>query len=199
MADRYAYVPLLGIFVACVWLVADLKNRFKVPMSAVALVIFLLLGLLAADTRHQLAYWRDSVSLFSRALEVGGSSYTVESNFASALDEAGRPSEAASHFRAALALAPYDANAHYNFGVFLDRRGNQREAVVEYARAEQLAPDSAVRTRALINLALTAESLGDFSRAATAYQQLLRIAPHSAAARAGIDRALIKLHSQKSR
>src|SRR5204862_4782096 len=87
MADRYAYVPLLGIFVACVWLVADLKNRFKVPMSAVALVIFLLLGVLAADARHQLAYWRDSVSLFSRALEVGGSSYTVESNFASALDE----------------------------------------------------------------------------------------------------------------
>ena len=135
MADRYAYIPLLGIFLAVIWLLGDwagkvqLRQRLLIILFLVACIPYVYL------TRKQIGYWKDSYTLFRHTLEVTANNGIAENNFGSALMERGEPAQAEAHFEAATRLIPGLASAHYNLGVILQTGGRADEAAREYRLA----------------------------------------------------------------
>ncbi len=149
MADRYAYVPAVGIFIMLVWGVSDLTARWRhrtVPLIAsVALVLSVLMGV----TLEQVNIWKNSITLFSHALDVTTANHTAHNNLGLALMDAGRIDEAVSHFEAVLRLKPRYKKAVNNIGVALAKQKKWAEAIPYYEEALKIDPDYA---HALFNL-----------------------------------------------
>jgi tetratricopeptide (TPR) repeat protein len=156
MADRYTYVPLIGIFVAAAWGIpdalaallaaagkgrdqaADPGHAARWALPAAAGAVLLALALL---TRAQAATWKSSVALFGHALAVTEGNYLAHLDLGTALSREGRRDEALAHYEAAARLRPDDAQIQYNLGVALAARGRAREAQERYERALALQPD----------------------------------------------------------
>src|SRR5262249_10113436 len=135
MADRYAYISFLGLFVAVVWFAADWLEKAKVPQFVPAgISAIFLLGYLGV-THRQISYWKNSYTLFAHTLEVTKNNGIAEQNFGEALMEMGRPEEALPHFEAAVRLLPQLAAAHYNLGTALHLQNRLSEAAHEYGLA----------------------------------------------------------------
>jgi Flp pilus assembly protein TadD len=136
MADRYTYLPLIGIFIAIVWLAVDLVPDH----GSLAVVAAVVIGACAALTYRQVGYWRDSIALFTHAIDVAprgrvphvnlGAAYLTKLDYASA----------ASQFREAVALNDGDDGAHVGLGVALAGLGDHAAGRREYAKAMELNP-----------------------------------------------------------
>ena len=172
MADRYAYVPLIGLFVMIVWGIADsagtAKRNQKLAIAVAAVGIVALIGQCA----RQIGYWQNSITLFSHAIAVTHDNFHAEVNLGGALEEIGRPDEAMGHFYAAVADNPKFGLAHYDIGIHLQRDGKLEAAAREYslAIANERDPETQARGEndlgyCLIGLNRGAEAEGHFSRA----------------------------------
>jgi len=173
-ADRYTYVPLIGIFLAAAWGSAELLSRH--PWRRVALGAAggaAVLGL-AAASYHQAGYWRDSVTLFSRAIAVTEKNWMAWTNLGVALEETGRSEDAVARYREALRIDPEFAQAWYDLGVSTARLGRDREAIGYYREALRRAPDLA---EAWYNLGVLTEKLGQPREAMDSYREALRSDP----------------------
>jgi len=143
-ADRYAYVPLIGIFIVVAWGAVRLTTevpapwRHAVPAAAVAWIVGLSLA-----TRAQLPYWHDSVSLFQRAIDVVPDNALAQNNLGMALVEQGRIGDAFGHFEKAVAIDPADTDARSNLGNALRALGRSADAADAYALALRQAPSDA--------------------------------------------------------
>jgi tetratricopeptide (TPR) repeat protein len=150
MADRYTYVPLIGLFLVAVWGCADLvgerhvssDSRRLVPRMALA-ASGLLLAALAARAWDQARHWRSSLALFSHAVEVAPTSAVMHTSLGVVLDRQGETDEAVQHYRRALVLDPQFPAAHTNLGIVLYKHGKVDEALRYYREALRLEPDSA--------------------------------------------------------
>jgi tetratricopeptide (TPR) repeat protein len=131
-ADRYTYLPLIGVFIMLAWGAADFHPRSRAWRLGLTLGAALLLGACLAATRFQLKHWQDSVTLFSRALEVTTGNWLAHNNLGTALAEQGKVDEGAEHFRAALQIKPAYDDALSNLGRFLAERGKRDEAKVQF-------------------------------------------------------------------
>ena len=138
MADRYTYLPLMGIELAVVWSVPDLGSR--VGRAAVMSVAIVVLVACAARTWSQEGYWRSSVSLFEHAVRVSDSNDVAEGFLASAFVEGGRFDEAALHAGRAHALNPRNEQALVVLAGESERHGNADEAIAYYRSALDLKP-----------------------------------------------------------
>ncbi len=136
MADRYTYLPLIGIFVAVTWLAAE-AVRNRLVLGTVGAVAIVLLGTIAYQ---QAEYWQDSITLFRHALAVIPDNPSAEGNLGEALLTNLDYQGAIPHFRAALAAFPADAHLHNELGAALGREGKDLEAREEYQKSLQLAP-----------------------------------------------------------
>ncbi|HTC91905.1 MAG TPA: tetratricopeptide repeat protein [Terriglobales bacterium] len=137
MADRYAYTPLIGVFLMLVWEVASWLEQNRARRLVAAALSALLFGALIADTRHQLGYWHDSISLFSHAVSVTQNNSIAEANLGEALYTAGKVDEAALHFFNAVR---YDSKApgnHYNYGHSLLVAKKPQEAIAQFNQVLQ--------------------------------------------------------------
>jgi hypothetical protein len=90
MADRYAYIPLLGIFVIVCWGGADLLRTLRVPLKVSGLVAAVVLLALGFALHRQVSFWSDNLTLWTHTLEITGANYTAEDNLATALIASGR-------------------------------------------------------------------------------------------------------------
>lgn len=135
MADRYTYIPLIGVFVMVVWCVPDSRG-----WRVVGILIVVVLMLLAYV---QVGYWRDSVSLFRRSLTVSGSVPIINYNLGVALAMQGRNNEAIVEYREALRLFPGYVEAHNNLGDALYAIGDSAGAIQQYREAIDLNPELA--------------------------------------------------------
>lgn len=185
MADRFTYVPLIGIFVAAVWGVHGLAAGPSVrgrwlPMLALAIVVAS-----AIVARHQLQYWRNNRTLFTRAtmVSLGVDPYQAHLSLARSLIEAGRAGEAADHLADALALQPDSAEAHTHLGLLLVRQGAYERALPHFAEAARLQPGVA---GAHANLGATLIKLGRFREASAALTEALRLDPSNEPVRRGL-------------
>lgn len=135
MADRYMYVPALGLFIMVVWGFSDLMRGrpykeliLGVPSVAVSIVLI-------GSTRNQLHYWKNSEALFRRAINVTRKNYIAYDGLGTVLDAAGRPKEALEALRMAVQLNPQYPEAQYDLGTVLMRHGDLDEAITHFEAA----------------------------------------------------------------
>ena len=182
MADHYAYLPYIGLFVMIVWGAADLLSWLRVPKSAVAsaaAVVVLAAGVL---TDRQAATWHDSITLWSHALAVTQKNFVAHDQLAAELLARRRPDEAEAHLRSALALFPDDPMATLNLGVVYLGRRDWNRAGFQFEKVLDLSPDPDMRASAAMDLGEVFRAIGEYRRAYDSYQAVLRLQPGNATA-----------------
>ncbi len=143
MADRYTYLPLVGIFLAAAWSAAQVARRGRAAARATAAAAGVLILVLAGLARIQAAYWRDTGTLFAHALEATGDNWLAHLKLGNIAMEKGDDRAAAVHFTAALVSRPDLPDAHYNLGVALARQGRLAEGEGHLRRAVAILPGDA--------------------------------------------------------
>ena len=139
-ADRYTYLPSIGLSVVLVGALAEAARRLHVPRAPRVVAVAAALLALAVATRVQLAHWRDSVALASRALAVTEGNYVMHFNLAVAADEQGDLDTAVRSYEEAVRLRPDLARFRVNLAAALVRAGRVDEGVAQYRSAMQLDP-----------------------------------------------------------
>jgi tetratricopeptide (TPR) repeat protein len=142
-ADRYTYLPTIGIAIAIAWSAAELwrsRPKWRQPLVAGFVGTAVVLCVL---TVYQGRFWSSSERLFKRSLAVAGESELIHNSYGALLQRENRRAEAAQHFRAALAINPNFASARRNLGNVLIDLNQPAEAILELQRAVQQAPESA--------------------------------------------------------
>ena len=157
MADRYFYIPSIGLFIAIVFGLADIAERRRVAPWLTAAIANVVVLVLATLTNAQIHRWNDSVTLLEHTLAVTPPKAAIENHLGLALYRSGQLDEAAAHFEKALQLAPDDHISLYYMGVCRFYQGRVPEAI-EYARAAiRLQPDAA-KAHDLLGMALAMQN-----------------------------------------
>jgi tetratricopeptide (TPR) repeat protein len=144
MADRYTYLPLIGLFIMLVWFLSDVTSRWRPgrfilpPVTAA-----ILLGCLVS-THLQLQHWRNSEELSRHALRVTRGNYVAHNNLGNVLQAAGKSEQALVHYSAALEIKTNFAAAHSNLGLLLLAEGQTNEAAAHFLAAIRSEPRSAM-------------------------------------------------------
>ena len=194
MADRYAYIPLIGLFVMIVWEASEAAQRWRVPVAVQAGVASLVAGAFALVTVINIGYWHDSVTLCTHAREVIPFANTrIETNLGAALLDSGRADEGIEHFKIAESLAPNMFIPHFDIGYALAQTGDNSHALPELQEALRTASSTEEKVRALNSIAVAYLDLGANERAAQAFSQLLELQPSSLAGRAGRGQAFFNM------
>jgi len=177
MADRYAYIPSIGILIMTVWgAVALVRARpWLAHAAAAAFCVTLLLCL--PLTRRQISYWQNSEALFRHAIEVIPNNHIAHNNLGISLLDRGQTNDAISQFQIAIALMPNYPDAHYNLGNALIKKSQPDEAIAEYQTALRLNPNNA---NAHVNLGVALDNQGRTDEAVVQYQATLRLQPDDA-------------------
>lgn len=177
-ADRYAYLPLWGLFVIAVWLASEAATRISLSRTAqVAIASAALLGY-AVAAHIQIGYWRESYTLFAHALQVTGANPIAEGNLGSALLEMQRPDLAAPHLNRAIQLMPTLGTAHYNLGTLLHRQNEMDRALQEYQLALKYASDEREAAQTHNNLGVLLNQLGRRDDALAEFNQAIALNPY---------------------
>ncbi len=187
MADRFTYLPSIGLLIMLCWSVpsrAMERWNLKVITGVAAVAV---LAVSAALSRVQIKYWRDSQTLFRRALDVTRDNWLVHDNLGVILTQAGKMQEAMQHLEQAVRIKPDFAEAHYNLGTALSQVGRIDEAIAHYEQALRINPDFA---EAHYNLGNALTRLGRIPEAIAHYEQALRINPDYAKAHGKLGIAL---------
>jgi Flp pilus assembly protein TadD len=177
MADRYAYIPLIGIFVMIAFGLADWAEYKKLgwwPAIPAAIVIVAL----ALTAHRQIGYWRSSYDLWSHALAVTENNFIAEDNLGGALILEGKEEEAHLHFEAAAHINPRDPMSRSNLGTYFQTHKQMSEAVAEYQAAIELTSDPGLLAQTYGNLGASQRALGEDDAARRSFEQSLRLNPN---------------------
>lgn len=189
-ADRYTYVPLIGIFVAIAWEAhawGSARPRLNLwTRLTLALAVFACCML----THRQLQHWRSAEALFRHALTVTKDNYVAHNNLANALVTAGRTDEARFHFESALTILPSYEAAHLNLGNLLLDQGQADQAARHFLLAVKFKPDSA---EGYYNLATALTRLEQHESAVDEFEKALFLQPNHTNAHYNLGIALTKL------
>ena len=186
-ADRYTYVPLVGLFILAAWAIPDLVGPSRARQLALrfAALVVILSSVMVA--RGQVATWSSSRALWTHALEVTTENWPVHRSLAAVLADDGRLDEAIVHFNESLRLRPDFAESHMGLGAALADQGKIEEAVPHYREALRLKRSL---KEAHNNLANALWSQGKLEEAISHYSEALRLDPAYAEAHNGLGAAL---------
>jgi Flp pilus assembly protein TadD len=176
-ADRYTYLPHVGLFLAMVWGVADLARRWALSPRIVTAATAVIIVALAAATRTQASTWQNGIALWEHAVAVGPPNGRAHTNLGAGYASAGRHRDAITEYRAALALEPALPQAHYNLGLALAAQGETEEAVRHFREALRLLPEHVSARGSLANSLM---DLQQFDEAIVEYTEALRRRPDDA-------------------
>ena len=181
-ADRYTYIPMIGVTIMLAWGAADLLDHVPRTRFAGIALAAIICAVCAAFTWVQTEYWRDSRTLFQHAVDATDGNYLAEHNLGVALaEEPADLDQAIAHFQAALRIRPDDVRAHTDLGSALARLpGRLPEAMAEFQAAIAISPDLAIPHNNFGNALAQADR---WSQAIAEYQEALRIDPEYADAR----------------
>lgn len=186
-ADRYTYLPEIGLALAGTWAAAEWsagwKNRRAIRGGLMAAVLgaLLVLGYL------QTSYWKDSQTLWTHALACNSGNFLARDNLGVALAESGHIEEAIAQYRKALEIKPDFASARSDLGVALARKGETEEAMTQFRQLLKMTPDFA---QAHYNLGLALAHKGEMEEAILQFRQLLALVPDSGQAHYNLGLAL---------
>jgi len=175
MADRYAYIPLMGVFVMVTFGFADLGDTLKLNFTAGAIAVAWVFLALSIVTERQLAYWSSSYDLWSHTLSVTGANFIAQDNLGGALLLLGRADEAYPHFQAAAEINPQDPMSHSNLGAYFLEHGRLSEAAKQDEIAISLTSDRGLLASTYANLGSAYRGLGEYGKARQSYDQALRL------------------------
>jgi tetratricopeptide (TPR) repeat protein len=176
MADRYTYLPLIGIFIAVTWTAGELVQRLKWPRTVLASVAALILVACSSLTWKQIGYWRNSETLFLHTIETTGRNSLAHYNLASFYYVANRLPEAIEHYRKAVEIRPTYDDALNNMGAALASDGRLDEGIVAIRQAIRLRPEKADAHYNLGNVLAMERRLDE---AVEAYEEALKLTPDS--------------------
>ena len=140
-ADRYTYLPQIGLYLLLAWGIADLCARLRYRTALLTGVASIILISLTYLARAQTAYWHDSESVWSHALACTTDNVVAEQNLGEAYHVAGKTREAIEHFERALRIEPRDAAVHSSMGVFYLEMGDVKESLRYLQKALELEPN----------------------------------------------------------
>ncbi len=186
MADRYAYLSFIGLFIMICWTVAEWAVQRHVSLAWLAGVSLGVLFALACVTHIQMGYWEDNVTLWSRTLRVTTGNWLAEDNLGGALMGDGKLEAAIAHFRAAAAINPEDPVSHLDIGFYEQQHKNLPQAIEQYQEVLNVTPSPKLRSEAYNNWALIDRDLGDDAAARDHFQQAVNNSPRYASAWIGL-------------
>lgn len=177
IADRYAYLPFIGLFIMICWGVADFVSRRNPGRSPAWLTAFSLavLLVLAAVTHRQITYWSDNVTLWSHALQVTRANWLAENNLGKVLMREGKEEAGVEHFFRAVAIYPNDPASNLNIALYEQKHGNLSDAIPHFKVAIAMSQDNQLKIAALTNLGRTYSELGDPARASECFAAAARL------------------------
>ncbi len=174
MADRYTYVPLIGLFILFAWGADAALKRWRVPRVTAGVAGVLIVAACATRTTGQLRYWRNSETLFRHTIAVTGNNPLALGNLGLYLYDHGRWQEAIEDYHQALRLNPSDYAAYDNLGFCYYNQGRLEEAMTNYYQALRINPNDA---NTLNNLGSALARQKNFARAVECYEAALQSRP----------------------
>lgn len=187
MADRFTYLPIIGMFMLVVWGSSDLMARARRAQTGQLWMAIAVLAVCLVRTRSQLVLWRDDVVLFEHALAVTSENPIIEGALAKQLVDRDRIPEAIAHFREALRVRPHDSRIHNNFAIALSRTGQLAPAVAQFEEALRLDPQFAEPHN---NLGLALARQDRLADATEHFREAVRLKPDYADAHVNLGYAL---------
>ena len=172
MADRYAYLSFVGLFIMICWGLADFAASKHVPNVLLPCVAVAALGALTLVTHHQIGYWADDISLWSHSAQVTTNNWKAEQLWGSALDAAGRHDEAVQHYLVASKIERHDPFIESAIATYAHTHGNFPMALEYYNRAVADAWNSDQRTLFLQNMAAVYRLTGESAKAEECLAQI---------------------------
>jgi Flp pilus assembly protein TadD len=187
MADRYTYVPLIGLFIVIAWGGHELARRWQLRFGVLAALAILLVLACIPVTRAQLAYWKDSVTLLEHALRWTADNYVAENNLALALLNDGQLEAARKHLSKAVRIRPGYADALNNLGLIAGMQGDADQEMALYRAAVQKQPND---PKFHHNLACALVRKSQWDQAIQEFETALRLNHDASQSRADLARAL---------
>lgn len=141
MADRYTYVPFIGLFVVVAWGVSDIAAKWRRRRTILAVSAGIVIPALMVCSWAQVGHWKNSITLFSHAIAATSNNLKAHNNLGTAQLGLGKLKDAAIHFSAAVRINPDSAVTRYNLGLAFLRQGRVKDAAVQYSEALRIKPD----------------------------------------------------------
>jgi tetratricopeptide (TPR) repeat protein len=176
MADRYTYIPIIGLFIIVAWGTSDLFKKWHYQKAFVSVFSVIVLSALAVCTSYQLRHWKNAITLFEHTVNVTKNNYQAENNLGTAFVRVDL-NKAVFHYKKALKIKPDNVMALYNLGTAFLKEGKSDEAVLYFTKALKINPQKA---DARMNLANVLFMQGKYDEAVFHYNEILKIYPENA-------------------
>ena len=183
MADRYAYLPLLGLFIMLCWGVADWAEDRHIPAAVLPTVSLALLVALSVVTYRQVGYWADDLTIWSHTVQVTDRNWFAESSLGGSLKNKGKMEQAVQHYYKALAWNPSDPDINLGIALYEHETGHLRESIPYYEKFlattydHNTTEDYKKMYQVYANMGYVYHRLGDDKRSREYFDKAFRIAP----------------------
>jgi len=193
MADRFTYIPLIGIFIIIAWGVPELISKWRYKEKVLSVSAGIIIFALLITTWRQVSHWKNSITIFKHAIRVTDKKHPnfslAYNNLGIALYAKGKNQEAVSHYKMAIKTKPAHAKAYYNLGIALKNERKYEEAISHYKMAIRIHPDFA---NAHYNLGIILLQRGEMKKAIHSFRKAVRLRPDLIVARNYLKFALLQ-------
>jgi len=186
-ADRYAYVPLIGLYIIISWGTPSLIGRWRHQKMVLRALAALIIPILMFCTWIQLGRWKNSFTIFEHALRVTSNNYFIHNNLGSTFYRQGKTEKAIDHYLKAVQINPHYFKARYNLGIALVTQNNFEKAIDHFNHILLSSPNN---ENAHNDLGVALCGLGRFEEAVSHFSKALRIRTDFLMARANMEKAL---------
>jgi protein O-mannosyl-transferase len=198
MADRFVYIPLIGIFIIVAWGLPELISKWRYKEKVLSVSSGIIIFTLLITTWEQVSHWKNSITIFRHTIRVTDTKHpsfaVIHNNFGVALFADRKNEEAISHFKMAIKLMPTDIKAHYNLGIALFAGQKNEEAIAHYKMAIKLQPNY---TSAHYNLGNALFAVKKTEEAISHYKMAIELMPNLSNAHYNLGYALVQKGDMK--
>jgi tetratricopeptide (TPR) repeat protein len=177
MADRYAYLPFIGLFIMVCWGLEDWAEQRKVPIAVLAGASVVVLMALSVVAYRQLNYWGDNVVLWTHIIEVTPPNYIAQDDLGGAYLNSGQLEEAMKHFRAAAEIYPLDPFSNLNLAIYAQQHNDPQQAIARSNIVLTRSPSPRLRSKAYTTMGLAYRALGNQEESQRCLQAAQRESP----------------------